>query len=96
MLHKLYHAFTKAVSLLCIAVAMVCPVPVFAQYIITTVGNGSGGYAGDGSAALSTGLDSVTSIAFANGNLYLNEQRTYAVKKVSSSGIISAPPSCNK
>src|ERR1043166_2024998 len=89
MLHKLYPALRKAVSLLCIAVAIVCPAPALAQFIITIAGNGMPGSTGDGGPALSASMDSITSIAFSAGNLYINDQYLSVIRKVNNSGIIS-------
>lgn len=89
MLHKPYRAFTKAVSLLCIVVALVCPVSLFAQFIITVAGNGSTGSNGDGGPATSAEMDTITSISFASGNLYINDQILNTVREVNSDGIIN-------
>lgn len=89
MPHKPYRAFTKAVWLLCIVAAMVCPIPLLAQYIITTAGSGVIGNEGDGYPALEAAMDSITSIAFTGGNLFINDQYINSVRQVNSAGIIS-------
>ncbi len=60
------------------------------QIISGFAGNGTVGYSGDGGAAASARLDSPTSIATDRyGNIYINDQFNYAVRKVSTSGIIT-------
>ena len=59
--------------------------------IVTTVaGNGTGGFAGDGSAATAASLNFPTGVALdAAGNIYIADYSNQRVRKVTASGIIS-------
>lgn len=61
-----------------------------ARVITTVVGNGTVGYAGDGTDATSAKVDSPSCLAFdVAGNLYINDQRNSCVRKVNTTGVIS-------
>ncbi|MFI5140720.1 MAG: T9SS type A sorting domain-containing protein [Bacteroidia bacterium] len=59
--------------------------------IITTVaGNGSTTYSGDGGPATAASLNAATAVAFdATGNMYIADNRNYAVRMVNTAGIIT-------
>jgi hypothetical protein len=85
-----YIALPTRALLLCMAFFFICASSAFAQIITTYAGNGTDGYTGDGYAATSATLDSITSIAYdKQGNLYINDQHAHCVRKVSSSGVIT-------
>ena len=58
--------------------------------ISTLTGTGTGGYTGDGGAAVSAKINSPRGLAVdAAGNLYIADQNNHVIRKVSASGIIS-------
>jgi hypothetical protein len=58
--------------------------------ISTVVGNGTQGYSGDGGQATAAELKTSYNLVFdASGNLYINDQQNYRVRKVNTAGIIS-------
>lgn len=72
-------------------VFIICPASgIYGQNISTYAGTGLIGYTGDGGPATNATLDSSTSLATdIYGNLYINDQRNYCVRKVSPTGIIT-------
>jgi NHL repeat-containing protein len=72
-----------------------CSLPSNAQHIMVRVindyaGCGVAAYSGDGGAATIATIDSPSSISLDNsGNLYIDDQRNYVVRKVDPSGIMS-------
>jgi len=60
------------------------------QIITTIAGIGSGGYSGDGGAATSARLDTLSGVAVDGlGNLYIVDETNQRIRKVSASGIIT-------
>jgi uncharacterized protein (TIGR03437 family) len=60
------------------------------QIISTVAGNGTSGFAGDGSAATSANLNQPSGVAIDNqGNIYIADTLNARIRKVSSSGTIS-------
>jgi trimeric autotransporter adhesin len=58
--------------------------------ITSVVGNGTGGYSGDGGAAVSAQLNSPIAVAVdASGNWFIADNGNNRIRKVTSSGIIS-------
>ncbi|MBS1587403.1 MAG: T9SS type A sorting domain-containing protein [Bacteroidetes bacterium] len=58
--------------------------------VSTVVGNGTAGFSGDGSAAVSAQLNMPYGICFdKEGNLYIVDQLNYRIRKVNTSGIIT-------
>ncbi len=75
--------------LLCI-VLIGAAFPGRSQIITTFAGNGTAGYTGDGGPAFLATLDTPTALAIdKHGNIYINDQINYCVRKVSPSGVIT-------
>ncbi len=61
-----------------------------AQTISTVAGNGTGGYSGDGSAAISAELQTPIGVSMdVAGNMYISDQHNNCIRKVNVSGTIS-------
>lgn len=64
--------------------------PTQAQTITTVAGNGTAGFAGDGSAATAANINGALGLAVDNaGNLYLADWNNYRIRKVNTSGTIN-------
>jgi sugar lactone lactonase YvrE len=72
-------------------VLAICPFQLKGQVVYTIAGNGLTGYSGDGGPAAAATFDSTTTIARdAAGNIYINDQFNYCVRKIHhSTGIIT-------
>ncbi len=71
-------------------VLLVLPVLADAQIITTIVGNGTGGFSGDGSPATAAEIYAPRQTAFdRNGNMYITDRNNQRVRKVSPSGIVT-------
>lgn len=81
----------RVFCLFAVIAIMFCPAcGIFGQNISTYAGMGLIGYTGDGGPATNATLDSSTSLTTdIFGNLYINDQRNYCVRKVSPAGIIT-------
>lgn len=73
----------------CLCVAYAAQAQTITGIITTIAGNGTQGYAGDGSSALNANMNLPFAAAVAGGNLYIADQVNCVVRMVNSSGTIS-------
>lgn len=73
------------------AIAAVCPNRAYGQIVTTVGGNGDSVYSGDGGPAVLASFNTPTAIIRdAAGNIYVNDQQNYCVRKINvGTGIIS-------
>jgi uncharacterized protein (TIGR03437 family) len=73
----------------CLCVAYAAQAQTITGVITTIAGNGTQGYAGDGSSALNANMNLPFAAVVAGGNLYIADQVNCVVRMVNSSGTIS-------